>query len=190
MTKESGLKIGLYILAVALVGAATMRAGLAEEAHSSTHAAGQSHHRSGTADRVHPIAKFGVPGRQHARRLPDQAAPKFVRRNAIGMPLVEHDMSVGHAEEGHVSPRNFSVPAASAGPAIKSGNLANTEGEVGRPTIQHPIENRLVISAPQHQGKIDGSRLIRPASAPSGLGGPTKVVAGINGTNIRLKHPY
>jgi hypothetical protein len=34
---------------------------------------------------------------------------------------------------------------------------------------------------------VDGARLIRPAVAPQGLGGPAKVVAGINGTTLRSK---
>jgi hypothetical protein len=183
------LKLCLYILAVALTGAATMRAGLTEEAHSSMHAVGQSHRSGGAADRARTTVKFGVTGRQQARRLPARGAPRIVRRNAIGLPIVQHDVIGVHPDEAHGSPRNFSVPAVSASPTTKPGNFADTEAEFGRPTIQHPIESRVLPTAPQHQGKIDGSRLIRPASAPTRLGGPAKVAAGINGTNIRLKHP-
>ncbi|MGO9702734.1 MAG: hypothetical protein ACLPX7_26140 [Xanthobacteraceae bacterium] len=39
-----------------------------------------------------------------------------------------------------------------------------------------------------NRSAINGTNLIRAGSAPSGIGGPAKTVAGINGTTIRPPH--
>jgi hypothetical protein len=192
MAKESGLKIGLYILAVALVGASATRASFAEEPGSSTHLVVQSHHFGGTRGRMRDAkttSKFGLPGRLQARRLPAPGASGLIARNAIGLPVTRHEGIQERSGEPHVVPAQ--IPARDPPGIAESGigNLAKTNGGIERPTIARPSASPIVSVPVVQRGAISGVSLIRPSSAPSGLGGKARVVAGINGTNIRPKHP-
>ena len=86
----------------------------------------------------------------------------------------------------------------SIGVAVTPAKSATTGNEqMPKPTVPKPIAvpavDRSAIVRPvatasiPDRGKIDGSRLIRPSVAPTGLGGPAKFIAGINGTTFREK---
>jgi hypothetical protein len=114
-------------------------------------------------------AGFKPKVRQIPHGAPVTGPSSTVTRNAIGVPVLTHQISPGsggvHSE------------SAPAGAAIAPG-----PGPVslpsGHPT---PVANAGLAAS----GRIGGTGLIRPAQAPSGLGGPAKPAAGINGTTLR-----
>jgi hypothetical protein len=200
MAKESDLKIGLYILAVALLGAPATQASSAENAASSAdhpqgsnlpaEPSGMSKERSSAvkAREVKTNFKLGGPGSIHVRRLPAPAAAKPAERNAIGLPVTQHEGIQESSGESHGFPAQ--IPAREA-PGIAGsgvGNLAKTDGGFARPTIARPGASPIASAPVAQRGTISGTGLIRPGFGPSGVGGPTKMVAGINGTNTRPKH--
>jgi hypothetical protein len=134
MPAASGLKIGFYVLAAALLGAATTPASFAEEV--AAHAVGYG---------MGYGMGHGFPTRN--------TAPGFA---------------------GHVSGRLGSPTGPGAAPAA--------------PNAVRPNPSPVVVTAAATRGKINGTALIRPALAPSGLGGPAKAVVGINGSAFRSKH--
>jgi hypothetical protein len=128
--------------------------------------------------------RIGVPENIHTRRQPTPRTVNSGARNAIGLPVTRHEGIQERNGEAH------SVPVQSAAPGLATGghdNPAKTDG--GRPAIERPSPPGPIVSAPVTQrGTINGTGLNRPSSAPSRLGGPAKVVAGINATNLRPKH--
>lgn len=102
-------------------------------------------------------------------------------RNAIGQP---------------VKPKSVTVDAPRLAPSLQApGTVA--KGDVRIPSPASPIRPLNVGSTNVHptatgsissKGRIDGGRLIRPSVAPSGLGGPTRISGGINGTTVQTKH--
>jgi hypothetical protein len=130
--------------------------------------------------------KIGVPGNSQARHAPVVGLSDPVARNAIGVPVAPHeDLPRSSGDYVGAVPR---IP-----PTVPTGNgivAKSTEesrsaniGQVGvHPAANGSISNASVSS----RGRIGGSALIRPLAA-AGLGGPAKVVAGINGTTVRLK---
>jgi hypothetical protein len=72
-----------------------------------------------------------------------------------------------------------------AGSAEGGGGVARSEGLVGR-AVLHP--NLIVRPAASNPATINGTGVIHGHSGPSGIGGPAKAAAGVNGTTIRSKH--
>jgi hypothetical protein len=120
--------------------------------------------------------------------LPAPAAAKPAERNAIGLPITQHEGIQERSGEPHGVPAQ--IPAREPPGIAESGigNLTKTDGGIERPTIARPSASPIVSAPVVQRGAISGASLIRPSSAPSGLGGKARVVAGINGTNIRPKH--
>lgn len=101
-----------------------------------------------------------------------------IGRNAIGQP-------VGPPAGAHPAELHFG-PAAAAPQTPQhavSTVTSSRDAKVGQQNFQ-PIAG---VNLPSHS-KIDGAGLIRPSLAVSGLGGPAKTTAGINGTAFRPKH--
>jgi hypothetical protein len=104
-----------------------------------------------------------------------------VVRNAIGQP---------------VKPKSVTVDAPRLAPSLQApGTVA--KGDVRIPSPASPIRPLNVGSTNVHptatasissETRIDGGRLIRPSVAPLGVGGPTRVSNGINGTTVQTKH--
>jgi hypothetical protein len=104
----------------------------------------------------------------------------LVVRNAVGVSVprregLEHFTIAVHG------------PAAGAtgigGGAI--GRVAKPDGLGERPT---PNANPIAKPALVNRAAINGTTLIHPGFALSGIGGPAKAITGINGTAIRTKH--
>jgi hypothetical protein len=110
---------------------------------------------------------------------PDITAPiKPVVRNAIGQPVQSRSVMIG-------APRLApSVQVPGAGPKAITRSVVPapplSPSTAGR-TPFHPTTTAGISSA----GRIDGARLIRPSTAPLGVGGPAHPVGGINGTTVR-----
>jgi hypothetical protein len=124
--------------------------------------------RAGAADKTRKpgaSAKVAKPVNSQVRRV-GLSAP--VVRNAIGAPVSEQvNAPTGVSHLG----------ATAQMPDTPSAGLAI----VRQPA--HPIASATVPD----RSKIDGGHLIRPA-VTSGLGGPAKLVGGINGTTLRPKY--
>jgi hypothetical protein len=80
-----------------------------------------------------------------------------------------------------VAPSSISGTSSPAGSTI--GRITKPPGSFERPTAS-VIVGPVVVN----RSAINGTELIRPGSAPSGIGGPAKTVASINGTTIRPPH--
>ena len=123
--------------------------------------------------------KIVQPGNLTRRSNVTAAIKPPVVRNAIGQP---------------VKPKNVTVDAPRLAPSLQApGTVA--KGDVRMSSPASPIRPVHVGSANVHptatasiwsKGRIDGGRLIRPSVV--GLGGPTRVSNGINGTTVQTKH--
>ncbi len=85
------------------------------------------------------------------------------------------------AKGGHAEAKP-GVPRDAHGPPIFAPEIS-----AGGPRMVHPGKNPTVITLP-NRAAIGVTGIIRPGSGPSGVGGPAKMGAGINGTTIRPKH--
>jgi hypothetical protein len=97
-------------------------------------------------------------------------------RNSIGQPVVPHD--------------SRPIGADRVGPAIQGPAPHQSSGstQTGGPSLPREIPHPVATASVPGRDKIDGTALIRPALAPSSLGGPAKVATGINGSNFRRKY--
>ena len=182
MTTENGSRIGACLLAVILLSATLTRVTFAADPASGVHDSGGSNRSaepsgSRSPRHVKPSLKTGTAGIIHARRRLARGAPEHVERNAIGLPVAQHE-----------GPAQISGREA---PGIAEGarGLAKTDGGLDRPTIARPSATPIVGAPLMQRGAITGTGPIRRSSSPSGLGGPAKVAAGINGTKFRPKGP-
>jgi hypothetical protein len=149
---------------------------------------GRSRNTSDKARDAKSNFKIIAPGSVHARRLPAPGAVKPNARNAIGLAVTRHEGVQEHIGEPHGVPVQNAIHDAPGIAASGASNLAKTDGGLDRPAIGRPSASPVVSAPVPQRGTINGTGLIRPSSAPSGLGGPAKVVAGINGTSTRPKH--
>mgnify|MGYP001302932453 CR=1 FL=1 len=102
---------------------------------------------------------------------------KPVLRNAIGQIVAPHEaLATGGERFG---------PARQAAAAISSGAIGSAYPG-GRIVPNGARQNFSPVVAASLAGRIDGTKLIRPSAAASGIGGPAKRL-GINGTTFRPK---
>jgi hypothetical protein len=133
--------------------------------------------------------KIGTPGNIHARRMPAPGAAKPIARNAIGLPVTRNEGVAERSDEPHGAPVQSAAHESPGLAASGGANIAKTDNGLDRPAIVRPSPSPIVSAPAAQRGTINGAGLTRPSSAPSGLGGPAKVVVGINATTIRPKHP-
>jgi hypothetical protein len=129
---------------------------------------------------------------------PHRHQPKFstknaasATRNAIGA-LVERGGTQGSAATGLHEP-------GPKGPGGVVGSVAGQPEPGGAPANHGSLnvlhnghsdpEGATVIIPSVHDLSINGTHLVRPGAGLGSLGGPAKVVAGISGSNVRMKHP-
>jgi hypothetical protein len=129
---------------------------------------------SDRARETKPSFKIAKPEDFPARRA---EAGTAVVRNALGEPVARP--AGGLAVGEHFGPP---PPAVIAAP-----HTAVTVISTGNPDVGRQDFNGIASVRTPSRGKIDGAGLIRPSVAPSGLGGPAKTAAGINGTAFRPK---
>ena len=118
--------------------------------------------------------KITVPANAHAHREPAARPTDLIGRNAIGQPVAPHQgVNVGGNDGGKPTPadsRPVSVRSVS-GPS--TGRIDPAAG--------------IAVAGVSSARPIHGTALLRPTLASSGLGGPAKFTAGINGTGFRTK---
>lgn len=121
------------------------------------------------------------------------AVPRLsVVRDSIGRPVARPEIPppIGVPHAGPVLP----MPAKPTGAAPPVGLSIFNRPAWPKPLVagiphsgaqvQHPLGNPSFAS----RGRIDGTALIRPRLAPTGLGGPAKMSGGIDGTDFHPKH--
>jgi hypothetical protein len=123
--------------------------------------------------------KRNAPGDFQVRRTPVPGLSEPAARNSIGVAVIPRQIMTPSGGAHLGSAPQMPVAALSGTPASSSEGVGGSNLEREKlPTAPARIPGR---------GKIDGSGLIRPTLAPSGLGGPAKVAAGIDGTAVRRK---
>jgi hypothetical protein len=183
------LKIGALLLTIVVLGAKTMQPSFAKEPRVGHAGTGESKDRPahgakakainpvhGQAKDTNDIRAKAAPPRSPGEKpnFPENfptwrapvMAPNSPPRNSIGAAVVAPHENITAFDRQHFGP---ALPAPFVAPGI------------GR---QPPAP----IASMPGRGAVDGATLIRPAVALQGLGGPAKVVAGINGTKLRSKH--
>jgi hypothetical protein len=201
------VKVWLNLTAIVLLAIGSTQASLAKEprAHRARHGAGaiaksatpiDAHPHNAIEEHIaaSPPAPDGVPekirrpdaspklgarGNLQPRRIPLPASSSPPVRNAIGVPVVPRS---DERLSSHPALQNPAAVGSGARSPINPGN-----GVGGAKTV-HPNPTPLPAASAANQGKIGGTGLIRPASAPAALGGPAKPAGGINGTTFRQKH--
>ena len=123
-----------------------------------------------------PSVKIVIPTNSSRGQAGATTAP--TARNAIGQPVV--------------SPRNF-VGAQPPVPALqRSGGVSPPiiHGAPGGPPrrVVSSGTARVNVANATNRGSINGATVIRPATAPSVIGGPAAARYGINGTTVQNKH--
>jgi hypothetical protein len=121
------------------------------------------------------VAKLKIGGNFPAHRPAAAAASDPNARNAIAVPVGQHENLNGRGAE------HFGSAAPSPGSLIATRAFSG-------PNLGQPHPAAIASAGVLNRGKIDGAALIRPALAPAGLGGPAKAAVGINGTSVRPKH--
>jgi hypothetical protein len=125
--------------------------------------------------------KLGAPRNLLARRPVAPSGTEPAVRNAVGVVISRREGIEQHSgERSSIIVRN----AASGALGAMDGS-AKPQGSIRRPTTNANLIVRPVVV---NRGAINGTSLIRPGSAPSGIGGPAKTAAGLNGTTIRPPH--
>jgi hypothetical protein len=94
-------------------------------------------------------------------------------RNAIGQPVVPSRNFAGAQPPVPALQRSGAVP-----PPIIHG------GPAAPPVSSGPAR----VNVANSRGSVNGATVIRPANAPSGIGGPAQARYGINGTTVQNRH--
>jgi hypothetical protein len=124
-----------------------------------------------------PSVKIVIPTNSSRGQAGANTAP--TARNAIGQPIV--------------SPRNFVgarppvLPALQAPGAVSLRIVHGAPGGSAAPPVPLGTAPINVANAP-NRGSINGATVVRPATAPSLIGGPAAARYGINGTTVQSKH--
>jgi hypothetical protein len=204
---EGGLKAGSLLLAIVLIGASAMQPSFAKTIAKTHHA--RSAAAKGVSSGARPSAEHAKPVEPQPADTGDTAigaAPS--REGTVSEKARGANVSTRSAAPGNYQVRRVTIPGPSEivprnsiGVAVIPPPKTATIGEPSlkpaapvTPVPQSSIANRSVMAKPvmtasiPDRGKIDGAGLIRPSVALSGLGGPARTFAGINGTTLRPKH--
>jgi hypothetical protein len=159
-----------FFLAALLLGASALDASFAAEGDPArSHAAVKA---------GKPIAPRNLLGRpMHSPSASERLAP-----NAIGVPVLQPG---GVQRPNGVGPAGQAPPTDGGRGAVGLGKNDGRTGNLQRlqlPVI--PIAKPTVTNRPE----INGTTVNRLRPGASGIGGPTKAVAGVSGTAVRPRH--
>ena len=128
---------------------------------------------------INPNVKIVKPG--NAARGQAGAATAPAARNAIGQPVVAPKNTAGapsHLPPALQAPGAVPPPIV-RGPFVAPGTVSSSAARSNAPSVS--------IATLGNRGS-KGAAVIRPAVAPSGVGGPARPNYGINGTTVQNKH--
>jgi hypothetical protein len=124
-------------------------------------------------------------------RVHPRLAPATVVRNAIGVPIYSQGTD-NKGSQGKVPDQ----AGAGGTPKPASGNGGTGVAGLGlRPQASNPLPTNgggspSPATMAMNHSSISGSIMLRPATAPSVIGGPAKnVFSSLNGTTFRQRHP-
>jgi hypothetical protein len=112
----------------------------------------------------------------HPPALPP-GTPAEQARNAIG---VAAPTSTGIQSPGIAHP----VSGAAVVGSVAKSSIGADLGDVRHET-PHPVP---VVAVPNHSTGLNGTAMGHPTTSAATLGGPSHIVSGIGGGNVRLKH--
>jgi len=130
---------------------------------------------------INPSVKIVTPGNAAHGQAARTSTPAV--RNAIGQPIIQPKNFIG--TEPRVTPAQQApgvVPlhrlrgAPPAAPLVVSSNPV------------HANAPAVTVTNAANRGSVNGAALIRPAAAPTGIGGAVRPKYGINGTTVQTKH--
>lgn len=210
MRNANALRLGVFVLTCLLLSAPPIAACFADEPEKSTAASSADGNPEGAKapvgidtrisvqpsrpkvgqDEIGKGNKIGLYslGNLHPRPLSKGATSDRPLRDAIGVPVVPHGRDEQHDGE-HFDFRPAPIPGTGL-PGVTRGasdNVFAPKGRLDHPAIVRPNTNQIGASSAFNRGSINGTRLLRPGSAPAGIGGPAKTGGGISGTSIRPK---
>jgi hypothetical protein len=143
----------------------------------------------GDPARSHAAVKAGrpiAPRNLLGRRVPSPSASERVAPNAIGVPVPQPGgVQRFNSRPNGVGPAGHAPAADGGSSAVGLGKNDGRTGSLQR--LQLPV---IPIAKPTvtNRSEINGTTVNRLRSAPSGIGGPAKAVAGIGGTTVRPRH--
>jgi hypothetical protein len=129
---------------------------------------------------INPSIKIAPPA--NAARGQTAETTKPMVRNAIGQPMVQSKTLA--VAQPHLPP---TLQAPGVAPPILPG----------APPAQRPVVSSnfaranapaVTVANAANRGSVNGAALIRPAAAPTGIGGAVRPKYGINGTTVQTKH--
>jgi len=149
-------------------------------------------HRAGTKSGKPGEAKtkLSLPGvkNPHRRVFSPVLASRRTVRNAVSVPVSQQELLERHAREHPFAASTPHIPAGAIGVLGNTGvGVAKPDAGLIRQTSSPPSASPGVNSAVVNRG-ISGTSMSHRGVSPSGLGGPAKTAAGINGTTIRPTH--
>ena len=133
-------------------------------------------------------AKLSLPAVKypHRRVFSASAASRQTVRNAVSVPVSQQELLERHAGE---HPFAASTPHISAGAIGVVGNAGVGVAKPGAGLIrQTSLPPSPGVGSPMLNRGISGTSVGHRGVNPSGLGGPAKTAAGINGTTVRPTH--
>jgi hypothetical protein len=126
--------------------------------------------RISARDRLFKLMQTATPKPPARPRPPNPAAPGTPTRNAIGI----------RTDPG--------APAGTASQRPAHLARAGTTPITPPPLVANAWHQGVVAPAPSARGALNGTTLVHVGSGAPVIGGPAKVVTGINGTTLRSKH--
>jgi hypothetical protein len=116
------------------------------------------------------------------RRKTVPGAVHGVAHNAVGIPNTQSGAAKPYVGKS-------ALPDVAATPVgIDRSAPMPTDGIVRPPNVVQLNPVSAITSVASNHGMINGTGLVRIGSGAAVIGGPAKVVVGLNGTTIRLKH--
>jgi hypothetical protein len=129
---------------------------------------------------INPIIKIAPPANAPRGQTAETTRPMV--RNAIGQPMVQSKTLA--VAQPHLPP---TLQTPSLVPPILRGTLPAQRPAVSSDFTRANAPTATVANA-ANRGSVNGAALIRPAAAPTGIGGAVRPKYGINGTTVVSKH--
>lgn len=132
--------------------------------------------------------KLSLPGVKNPhRRVFSAAVASRAVRNAVSVPVSQHELLQLHASEHPFAATTSRIPAGGIGVVGNSG-IGKPDAASVRQTSLPPLSAGRGVGLPIVNRGINGTSMSHRGVSPSGLGGSAKTAAGINGTTIRPAH--